>query len=179
MAHSSAPNSSLDSGVHEFLTFKLGSEEYGIEILKVKEIRSKDVITSIATAPKFIKGVINLRGTIVPIIDLRVKFQLDSAEYNEFTVVIILHLAEQVMGVVVDSVSDVLALTGEQIKPAPEFGAGLDTKYISGIGSVEDRMLILMDIERLLSSKELELTRAPVLAEAAADGAAGVLEAVL
>jgi purine-binding chemotaxis protein CheW len=145
-----------DGADQEFLTFRLGTEEYGIEILKVKEIRSKDVITAIATAPAFIKGVINLRGTIVPIVDLRIKFQLASAQYNEFTVVIILQLASQVMGIVVDSVSDVLALKGDQIKPAPEFGTAVATQYICGIGSIEERMLILMDIEKLLSMSELQ-----------------------
>lgn len=141
----------------EFLTFRLGDEEYGIEILKVQEIRGWERPTSIAHAPAFIKGVINLRGTIVPIIDLRIKFELGSVEYNQFTVVIILNVAHRVVGVVVDSVSDVLTLAGEQIRPAPEFGGALDLQYIVGLGTVDERMLILVDIERLMCSADMAL----------------------
>ena len=141
----------------EFLTFTLGSEEYGMDILKVQEIRGYDAVTTIANTPEFIKGVINLRGTIVPIVDLRVKFHLGTVEYNELTVVIILNLGHRVVGIVVDSVSDVLALTPEQIRPAPDLSAGLDTRYLMGLGTVDDRMLILVDIEKLMSSSEMAL----------------------
>ena len=145
----------------EFLTFKLGAEEYGIDILKVQEIRGYENPTRIANAPHFIKGVVNLRGVIVPIVDLRLKFKLGDATYDEFTVVIILNVACRVVGVVVDSVSDVLALTAEQIKPAPEFNALLDASYITGLGSVtsgdEERMLILADIEQLMSGTDMGL----------------------
>lgn len=143
---------------NEFLTFRLGKEEYGIEILKVQEIRGYDAVTHIANAPEFIKGVVNLRGIIVPIIDMRIKFNLGTVEYNEFTVVIILNVSGRVMGIVVDGVSDVITLAAEQIKPAPDFAANLDTDYIIGLGTVDERMLILMDIEALMCSAEIGLT---------------------
>jgi purine-binding chemotaxis protein CheW len=142
---------------NEFLTFTLGGEEYGIEILKVQEIRGYEAVTAIANAPDFIKGVLNLRGVIVPIVDLRLKFRLGSAEYNDFTVVIILNVARRVVGVVVDSVSDVITLPQEHIRPAPEFSATLNTGYIMGLGTVDERMLILMDIEKLMTSEDMAL----------------------
>lgn len=142
----------------EFLTFTLGHEEYGIEILKVQEIRGYDAVTRIANSPEFIKGVINLRGIIVPIVDMRIKFNLGSAEYNQFTVVIILNVGGRVVGMVVDSVSDVLELEADQIKPAPEFGGSFDTKYVLGFGTLSERMLILIDIERLMLSQDMELS---------------------
>ena len=147
----------VGQAANEFLTFILGSEEYGIEILKVQEIRGYDAITHIANAPAFIKGVVNLRGIIVPIIDMRIKFNLGKVEYDEFTVVIILNVSGRVMGIVVDGVSDVQELDGSQIRPAPEFGAGLDTEYIIGLGTAGERMLILVDIERLMTSRDMAL----------------------
>lgn len=141
----------------EFLTFTLGAEEYGMDILKVQEIRGYDAVTAIANTPAFIKGVINLRGIIVPIIDLRIKFNLGKIDYNELTVVIILNLSNRVVGVVVDSVSDVLTLMPDQIKAAPTLSTSLDTRYIVGMGTVDQRMLILVDIEKLMSSKDMEL----------------------
>ena len=141
----------------EFLTFTLGPEEYGIDILKVQEIRGYDAVTTIANTPSFIKGVINLRGIIVPIVDMRIKFNLENVTYDQLTVVIILNLESRVVGMVVDGVSDVIALTPEQIKDAPQFGATLDTKYLMGLGTVDDRMLILVDIEKLMSSHDMEL----------------------
>jgi purine-binding chemotaxis protein CheW len=143
---------------NEFLTFTLGEEEYGVEILKVQEIRSYEAPTTIANAPDFLKGVVNLRGVIVPIVDMRIKFGLGKTDYTQFTVVIILNVAHRVVGMVVDGVSDVLTLTAEQIRPAPEFGASLDTKYIIGLGTVDERMLILMDIEKLMTSNDMALT---------------------
>ena len=142
----------------EFLTFTLGSEEYGMDILKVQEIRGYDAVTTVANTPDFIKGVINLRGTIIPIVDLRIKFHLGIVEYNQLTVVVILNLGSRMVGVVVDSVSDVLALTSEQIRHAPNLTAGLDTRYITGLGTVGERMLILVDIEKLMTSSEMALT---------------------
>ena len=147
----------VGQAANEFLTFILGSEEYGIEILKVQEIRGYDAITHIANAPAFIMGVVNLRGIIVPIIDMRIKFNLGKVEYDEFTVVIILNVSGRVMGIVVDGVSDVQELDGSQIRPAPEFGAGLDTEYIIGLGTAGERMLILVDIERLMTSRDMAL----------------------
>jgi purine-binding chemotaxis protein CheW len=141
----------------EFLTFRLGAEEYGIEILKVQEIRSYEPPTRIANSASFFKGVVNLRGVIVPIVDLRLKFGCDSAEYNSFTVVIVLNIRGRVVGAVVDSVSDVLELPGEAVRPAPEINAAVDTSYITGIANVSERMLILMDIEALMSSADMGL----------------------
>lgn len=143
--------------VEEYLTFSLGNEEYGMDILKVQEIRGYDAVTQIANTPDFIKGVINLRGVIVPIVDLRMKFRLGNACYDAFTVVIIINVLGKVIGLVVDGVSDVVALTAEQIKQAPEMGAAVDTRYISGLGTVNDQMLILVDMEKLMSSEEMQL----------------------
>jgi purine-binding chemotaxis protein CheW len=141
----------------EVLAFTLGQEEYAISILKVQEIRGYDSVTRIANAPDFIKGVVNLRGIIVPIVDMRIKFNLGTPTYDEFTVVIILNIAERVLGMVVDSVSDVVTLNPGEIKPAPEMGAALNTDYLIGLGAIEERMLILVDIERLMSSTEMGL----------------------
>jgi purine-binding chemotaxis protein CheW len=149
-------SSALNTG-SEYLTFTLGHEEYGIDILKVQEIRGYDAVTKIANTPEFIKGVINLRGTIVPIIDMRIKFQLGNVEYNQFTVVIILNIANRVVGMVVDGVSDVMALSSEQIRSAPEFGATLDTQYIIGLTTVDERMIIVVDIEKLMTSQDMGL----------------------
>ena len=133
-------------------------ESYGIEILKVQEIRGYEAPTAIANAPDFIKGVINLRGVIVPILDLRIKFRLAQANYDEFTVAIILNVAGRVVGVVVDSVSDVLTLATESIRPTPEFAAAaFDTKYITGLATVDERMLILLDIEKLMTGADMAL----------------------
>ena len=144
----------------EYLTFTLGPEEYAIDILKVQEIRGYDAVTTIANAPAFIKGVVNLRGTIVPIVDLRIKFGIGNVEYTPFTVVIILNISGRVVGIVVDSVSDVTMLRAEQIRPAPEFAATVDTKFIVGLGTLDERMLIVVDIERLMLSSEMALVDA-------------------
>ncbi|MFU2317844.1 chemotaxis protein CheW [Rahnella sp. PCH160] len=141
----------------EFLIFTLGDEEYGIDILKVQEIRGYDQVTRIANTPAFIKGVTNLRGVIVPILDLRVKFAQEDVIYNENTVVIVLNFENRVVGIVVDGVSDVLSLSHDQIRPAPEFAVTMSTEYLTGLGSLGERMLILVDIEKLLSSEEMAL----------------------
>ncbi len=143
--------------VGEYLTFVLGTEEYGIEILKVQEIRGYDAVTKIANTPDFIKGVINLRGTIVPIVDLRVRFNLGKIEYNEFTVVIILNLNGRIVGIVVDGVSDVITLQASQVRAVPDLVSTIDTKYLVGLGTVDDRMLILVNIESLMNSHEMAL----------------------
>jgi purine-binding chemotaxis protein CheW len=164
----------------EFLTFRLGQEEYGIDILRVQEIRSYEQPTRIANAPAFIKGVVNLRGVIVPIIDLRVKLGCDSVEYNTFTVVVVLNVHGRVVGAVVDSVSDVLELSKDEIKAAPAMSSSVDASFITGIGTIRsgeksndrggekssntdtssERMLILMDIEALMSSADMGLINA-------------------
>jgi purine-binding chemotaxis protein CheW len=141
----------------EYLTFRLGAEEYGIDILKVQEIRGYENPTRIANAPSFIKGVINLRGVIVPIVDLRIKFGLGDAEYNEFTVVIILNVHDRVVGMVVDSVSDVLELAPSEVREAPDLSAVVDASYIIGLGTVAERMLILVDIERLVTAPDMAI----------------------
>jgi purine-binding chemotaxis protein CheW len=142
---------------NEYLTFTLGEEEYGVDILKVQEIRGYDTVTRIPDAPDFIKGVINLRGTIVPVLDMRLKFKLGKVEYNEFTVMIILTVAGRIVGMVVDGVSDVMQLSDAQIRPAPEFGSAMNTRYITGIGALDERMLILIDIEKLMASADMAL----------------------
>ncbi|MFL6709575.1 MAG: chemotaxis protein CheW [Massilia sp.] len=150
-----------DSEGSEFLAFTLGAEEYGIDIHKVQEIRGYESVTRIANAPAFVKGVINLRGIIIPVVDMRIKFRLGEPVYDQFTVVIILNIGGRVMGMVVDSVSDVTTLHAEQIKPAPEMGdAGVafNSEFLMGLGIVEERMLILIDIDRLMSSSEMGLT---------------------
>lgn len=141
----------------EFLVFSLGEEEYAVDILKVQEIRGYENVTRIANAPDFIKGVTNLRGVIVPIVDLRIKFHLDKVEYGGLTVVIVVNVEDRVVGIVVDGVSDVMTLTPEQIKPAPEFGVTLSSDFLSGLGSLDDRMLVIVDIDKLLTSDEMEL----------------------
>jgi len=141
----------------EVLSFRLGKEEYGISILAVQEIRGYDAVTRIANAPAFLKGVINLRGQIVPIVDMRIKFALGQAEYDAFTVVIILNIGRQVIGMVVDSVSDVVTLAPDQVRPAPSIGGGIDADHLLGLGTVGERMLILLDIERLMAAPDMGL----------------------
>ncbi len=141
----------------EYLTFRLGDEEYGIDILKVQEIRGYENPTRIANAPHFLKGVVNLRGTIVPIVDLRMRFGCSSSEYNDFTVSIILHIGQRTIGVVVDSVSDVAEIPAEAIRSAPEMSSAIDAAYIRGLAQVGERMVILLDIESLLLSPDMGL----------------------
>ena len=142
----------------EFLTFHLGNEEYGIDIQTVQELRGYDAVTRIAHSPEHIKGVVNLRGSIVPIVDMRIKFNLGVQEYNQFTVVIILNVAGRLMGMVVDSVTDVITLTADQVKSAPAIDSEPNADFLMGIGVVEHRMLIMVDIEKLMSSSEIGLT---------------------
>ena len=158
MSSNESPLSLVSSAsAAEYLAFTLGQEEYGIDIQKVSEIRSYETPTRIANAPDFVKGVVNLRGIIVPIVDMRIKFNLGQPTYNQFTVVIILNIGSRVVGMVVDSVSDVTTLLPEQVKPAPDMGRALDTEYVIGLGTVDERMLILIDIDRLMSSAEMGL----------------------
>lgn len=144
-------------GSQEYLTFVLGKESYGIDILKVQEIRGYDPVTKIANTPDFIKGVVNLRGLIVPIVDLRIKFGIGKVEYDEFTVVIILNLKGRVVGIVVDGVSDVMSLSSSQIRTVPDIVSSIDTKYITGLASVDEKMFILVEIEQLMNSHEMAL----------------------
>ncbi|WP_412480122.1 chemotaxis protein CheW [Azonexus sp. IMCC34839] len=144
-------------GGGEYLTFVLGSEEYAVDILKVQEIRGYEQVTKLANSPPYIKGVMNLRGNMVPVIDLRIKFNLEKVEYSAFTVTMILNVGGLTVGVVVDQVSDVIALAPGQIRPAPDFSATFDTRYIIGLADAGERMLIVVDIDRLLNSGELGL----------------------
>ena len=153
-------SAAASASTSEYLTFRLGEEEYGIDILRVQEIRSYEQPTRMAHAPDFIKGVIDLRGVIVPIVDLRLKLQCSEANYTDFTVVIILNVGGTVLGAVVDAVADVVALSAEAIKPAPQFQGQMDAAFVRGIASVGERMLIVVDIEALLSSSEMGLLQA-------------------
>jgi purine-binding chemotaxis protein CheW len=147
----------------EYLTFVLADESYGIDILKVQEIRGYDAVTKIANTPDFIKGVVNLRGLIVPIVDLRIKFGLGNVVYDSFTVVIILNLNGRVVGIVVDGVSDVMNLNGNQVRDVPDIVSSIDTKYITGLATVEEKMFILVDIEQLMNSQEMALVDSSVV----------------
>ncbi|WKB54514.1 chemotaxis protein CheW [Eleftheria terrae] len=142
----------------EYLTFRLGQEEYGIDILKVQEIRSYEPPTRIANAPSHVKGVVNLRGVIVPIVDLRLRLNTANCEYSAFTVVIVLHVANRVVGAVVDGVSDVLEIAPDNVRAAPEIGSAVDAGCITGLAQVGERMLILLDIEQLMTDPAMGLT---------------------
>ena len=155
--HGDAALASAVTSLREFLAFKLGAEEYGIDILRVQEIRSYEAPTRIANAPAFIKGVVNLRGVIVPIVDMRIKFNLELVNYDSFTVVIVLNIAGRVVGMVVDAVSDVITLTPEQLRPVPEFNSAIEADHLLAIGAIDDRMLILVDIEKLMRSSDMGL----------------------
>jgi purine-binding chemotaxis protein CheW len=154
-----APDQSLDtaSRAREYLTFRLGQEEYGIDILRVQEIRSYEQPTRIANAPAHVKGVINLRGVIVPIVDLRLRFNTAQCDYNDFTVVVVLHVAGRVVGAVVDAVSDVLEIAPDAIRPAPEMTSVVDASCIVGLASLSERLLILLDIEKLMTDPAMGL----------------------
>lgn len=141
--------------VNQYLTFCLGEEEYGIEILKVQEIKGYSAITYIPNTPPHIKGVMNLRGTVIPVVDLRAKFSMPAVDYNKFTVIIVVTVGEKILGLVVDAVSDVLNIAPGEVRPAPDFGARVDTKFISGVASLNDKLAVLLDIHKLLSEDDL------------------------
>lgn len=145
------------ASITEFLAFKLGTEEYGIDILQVQEIRSYEAPTRFANTPAFIKGVINLRGVIVPVIDMRIKFNLEQVNYDSFTVVIVLNIGQQVVGMVVDGVSDVITFTPEQLRPVPDFSSVVGSEHLLAIGAIENRMLILLDIEKIFAPADVGL----------------------
>lgn len=147
----------MSADAKEFLTFTLGDENYALDILTVKEIRGYESVTKIANAPPFIKGVINLRGDIVPIVDLRIKFNVGKVTYDEFTIVIVLHIHHRIVGIVVDGVSDVVSLSQEQMRPPPDFGVAFNSRYLLGLATVNEQMIILVDINELISSEELGL----------------------
>lgn len=144
----------------QVLVFDLGEEEYGVDILKVQEIRGYGDVTRIANVPDFIKGVTNLRGSIIPIVDLRIKFKLGEARYDEQTVVVVLNIESRIVGIVVDAVSDVLSLSADQVKQAPDFGGDVSAEFVQALATVDDRMLILIDIEKMMSSREMAIVEA-------------------
>ncbi|WP_413231749.1 chemotaxis protein CheW [Marinobacter sp.] len=152
-----AENQVARTDVREYLTFSLGEEHYALDIMAVKEIRGYEAVTRIANAPDFIKGVINLRGDIVPIVDLRLKFNVGEATYDEFTIVIVIQIHDRMVGIVVDGVSDVISLSREERRPPPEFGVAFDSRFLVGLAKVQDHMVILVNIEALITSQELGL----------------------
>lgn len=153
MQATQSPSTATLSG--QYLTLRLGGEEYAIDILRVQEIRSYEEPTSMVNSPSFVKGVVNLRGVIVPIVDLRMKLNIAKVEYTEFTVVIILNVKGTVVGAVVDGVSDVVTLDANTIKPAPQFESSIESRFIVGLANLGERMLIVMNIETLMSNSEL------------------------
>ncbi len=150
-----ADPSGLAAGSSQFLTFLLGTGQYGVEILRVQEIRGYSAVTPIPNTPPFIRGVINLRGTVVPVVDLRAKFSMEATDYNKFTVIIVVNVGAKVIGLVVDAVSDVLDIPASEMRTAPDLGARVDTRFISGMATIGERMTVLLDIERLLSDDEV------------------------
>ena len=150
-------NPQQSASVSEFLAFTMGQEEYGLDIIKVQEIRGYEAVTRLANAPDYFKGVINLRGVIVPVIDMRIKLGLGTPTYDQFTIVIVLNIMGNIIGMVVDSVSDVTTLSPDQIRPAPELGSAVATDYLIGLGTLDQRMLILVDIDKLMASDEIGL----------------------
>ncbi len=140
---------------HEYLSFQLGSEEFCLGILSVQEIRGYSEITKIANTPDYIKGVMNLRGIIVPIVDLRIKLKFEQVNYDKFTVVIILNLKNKVVGIVVDGVSDVMELKPDQIQSFPEMLSKVNTEYMTGVVTIDGHTFILVDIEKLITEDEL------------------------
>ena len=149
--------------VSEFLTFMLNGEEYGVDILRVLEIKGWDEVTSVPNMPEYIRGVINLRGTIVPVIDLRRRFELDVLEYSATTVVIVLRVqteghADRTMSIVVDGVSEVYQVAASNLKSSPDFGGEIDTEFVQGIATVDTKMVVLLDIDNMLNSKELNIS---------------------
>jgi purine-binding chemotaxis protein CheW len=146
---------SLATDGTQYLTFTLGQEEYGVEILKVQEIKGYSTITPIPNTPRYLKGVMNLRGTIIPVVDLRSKFAMAEAEYNPFTVIIVVTVGTKVVGLIVDAVSDVLNIPQADIQPTPDFGGQVETRFISGLAKAGEKLVVLLDIDKLLIDAEL------------------------
>jgi purine-binding chemotaxis protein CheW len=142
---------------NQFVTFQLGAETYGISILKLNEIIAYQSCTTIPNVPSFIKGVLNLRGIVVPVIDLRERFGMELKDNDQFTVIMILDVSGRIMGLVVDAVSDVLTLNSEDIKPRPHFSTGISTEFISGMGIKDKKFIILLDVDKVLSDEELNM----------------------
>ncbi len=143
------------TGLSQYLTFSLGDEEYGLEILKVQEIKGYSAVTPIPNTPPHVKGVMNLRGTVIPVVDLRTKFSLDAVEYSKFSVIIIVTVAEKTIGLIVDAVSDVLEIPVAEIRPAPNLGTRTDTRFISGMAELDQKLVVLLDLDKLLSEDDV------------------------
>jgi purine-binding chemotaxis protein CheW len=156
--HTGSAAASGDPGRYQYLTFSLGQEEYGIEILRVQEIKGYSAVTPLPNLPSYIKGVMNLRGTVVPVVDLRAKFGMSDSEYTRFTVIIVVNVGQRVVGLIVDAVSDVLDVAASEVVPAPEMGAGVDTSFLTGMAKSEERLVSLLAIERVVGMDEAELT---------------------
>lgn len=150
-------NEAAKSLSNQYVTFQLGSETYGISILKLNEIIAYQSCTTIPNVPSFIKGVLNLRGIVVPVIDLRERFGMDTKDYDQFTVIMILDVAGRIMGLVVDAVSDVITLNREDVKPRPHFSSGISTEFIAGMGIKDNKFVILLDVDKVLSDEELNM----------------------
>ncbi len=141
-----------DASARQFLTFALGQEEYGVEILKIQEIKGYSIVTPLPNAPAYVKGVVNLRGTIVPIVDLRKKFGLPDVAYTPFTVIVVVKIRENTMGFVVDAVSDVLTVAADAIQPTPDLHGQIDTACLTGLADAGKKLVILLDIDRVLTA---------------------------
>jgi purine-binding chemotaxis protein CheW len=156
LATTEKPKSMVNAS--QFLTFSLGEEEYGIELLKVQEIKGYSAITPIPNSPAHIKGVMNLRGAVIPIVDLRIRFGMEAVNYTKFHVIIVINVGTKVMGLLVDAVSDVLTVAPDDIRPAPDFGTHADTRFISGMASAGDKVAVLLELETLLREADLAVT---------------------
>lgn len=150
----------LTTDGNQFLTFNLGEELYGVDILRVQEIKGYTAVTKIPNTPSHIKGVLNLRGTIVPIVELRTKFGMPTIDYTAFTVIIVVVVRDKVMGLVVDAVSDVLNIDKREIQPPPQFGAKVDVSFLNGVGKSGDKLVAILDMDRLLSEGEVQASTA-------------------
>ena len=153
----SVNNAAAEEAGREYLAFSLGGEEYAVKILQVQEIRAYERVTRIANMPPFIKGVMNLRGAVVPVVDLRVRFNVGAAEYNASTIVIVINIGPRTIGMVVDGVSDVVAIKASELRPAPQIAGVLTAEFLEGVAILDKRMLIIVDINGLMSSKEMGL----------------------
>jgi purine-binding chemotaxis protein CheW len=151
--HQAAPSS-------QFLTFLLDEQEYGLELFKIQEIRGYAPVTPIPNVPPHVRGVMNLRGTVLPVVDLRMKFRLPPMEYNKFTVIVIAMVGEKMVGLLVDAVSDVLQVAQESIRDAPNFGSAVDTRFIDGVFQTRERLAVALNLEKLLSDIELTVPQA-------------------
>ena len=155
MSEQTTVRSGSTDTTHQFLTFALGQEEYGVEILKIQEIKGFSAITPLPNAPPFLKGVLNLRGTIVPIVDLRKKFGMDEETYTKFTVIVVVQVRGQIMGFIVDAVSDVLSVSGSDIQPTPDLHGQVDTAFLTGLAKAGEKLVLLLDIDKILTATDV------------------------